>query len=93
MSEANIWATILDRLRGDMDPEEFRRWFSNSSYAADSGDQISVWVSSAAEGRHILQNYADRIQRELTRMGRTDTALRFIATGFSDEEDEDPDDK
>ncbi len=67
MSEANIWATILDRLRGDIDPEEFRRWFSNSSYASDSGDQISVWVSSAAEGRHILQNYADRIQRELTR--------------------------
>ena len=73
MSEANIWATILERLRGEIDPEEFRRWFSNSSYAADSGDQISVWVSSAAEGRHILQNYADRIQRELTRMGRTDT--------------------
>jgi hypothetical protein len=87
-AKANIWAAILGGLRADMDPEEFRRWFSNSSYASDSGDQISVWVPTAAEGRHISQNYQDRLHRELAKLGRGDTVLRFIATGYPDEDEE-----
>jgi chromosomal replication initiation ATPase DnaA len=89
MSEGNIWTQILDRLRAELDPEEFRRWFSSSSYASDSGDQITVWVQTAADGRHILQSYDDRIRRVLLTLGRTDTAVRFIATGYSDDEDDD----
>lgn len=92
-SEANIWTTILNRLRVDLDPEEFRRWLSNSSYASDSGDQISVWIPSAAEGRHVTQNYMDRIQRELARLGRADTAVRFITTGYVEDEDDEDDSK
>ena len=93
MSDANIWTMILNRLRVDLDPEEFRRWFSNSSYASDSGDQISVWIPSAAEGRHLTQNYMDRIERELARLGRAHTAVRFITTGYVEDEDEDEDRK
>ena len=44
MSDANIWLQILDRLRVELDSEEFRRWLSLTSYASDSGDQITVWV-------------------------------------------------
>ena len=91
MPDGNIWNTILDHLRAELDPEEFRRWFSSSSYASDSGDQISVWVPAAADGRHILQNYNERIQRALLTHGRTDTLIRFIATGYSDEEDDEDD--
>lgn len=89
MSDANIWLQILDRLRVELDSEEFRRWLSLTSYASDSGDQITVWVQSAADGRHILQNYNDRIQRALLSLGRTDTNMRFIASGYSDDEDDD----
>jgi chromosomal replication initiation ATPase DnaA len=88
MPEGNIWAEIVDRLKAEIDPEEFRRWFLASSYASDSGDVISVWVPSIIDGRQILQNYNDRIQRALTAMGRGDTVIRFIATGYSDDEDE-----
>jgi chromosomal replication initiation ATPase DnaA len=88
MPDVNIWATILSRLKADLDPEEFRRWLSNSSYASDSGDQISVWIPSAAEGRHVAQNYMDRIERELARLGRANTTVRFITTGYLEDEDE-----
>jgi chromosomal replication initiation ATPase DnaA len=86
----NVWTTILERLRAELDPEEFRRWFANSSYAADSGDIITVWVQSTADGRQIQQNYTDRLRRALSAIGREDTAFRFLAAGYSDdEEDED----
>ena len=65
MSDANVWAQLLERLKVDIDPEEYRRWFSTSSYASDSGDVITVWVPSAADGRQISQNHmpSARIQR------------------------------
>ncbi len=89
MSDRNIWIRILEIIRPELDSEEFRRWFSASSYASDSGDQITVWVPAASDGRHISQNYNDRIQRALISLGRTDTHLRFLATGDPDDEDED----
>lgn len=91
MADGNIWNQILDQLRVELDPEEFRRWLSSSSYASDSGDQISVWVPAASDGRHILQSYNDRIQRVLLSLGRTDTLVRFIPVGYSDDEDDEDD--
>lgn len=92
MSEGNIWTQVLDYLRRELDAEEFRRWLSSSSYASDSGDQITVWIPTAADGRHVLQNYNDRIQRALLSLGRTDTSVRFVATGYGDEDDDQLDD-
>lgn len=88
MSDGNIWTQVLELLRRDLDAEDYRRWLLPSSYASDSGDQITVWIPAAADGRHILQNYNDRIQRALLSLGRTDTTVRFVATGYSDDEDE-----
>jgi chromosomal replication initiation ATPase DnaA len=88
MSEGNIWTAILDRLRLEIDEDEFRRWFSTSSYASDSGDQITVWVPTAVEGRQIDQYYLDRLHRILAAFGRTNTTVRFVATGYVDEEDD-----
>ena len=87
MSDANIWAQLLERIKNDIDPEEFRRWFSTSSYASDSGDVITVWVPSAADGRQITQNHMERLRRELARLGRSDTLIRFIATGYDDDDE------
>jgi chromosomal replication initiation ATPase DnaA len=88
MSEANIWMAILDRLKLEIDEDEYRRWFSTSSYASDSGDQITVWVPTAVEGRQIDQYYLDRLHRILASFGRTNTTVRFVATGYVDEEEE-----
>jgi chromosomal replication initiation ATPase DnaA len=88
MSE-KVWTTILLRLRATIEPDEYRRWFAASSQASDSGDQLTIWIPSAAEGRHISVHYLDRITRELKELGRTGVALRFIATGYGEEEDDD----
>lgn len=90
MSE-NVWSTILTHLRKTIDPDEFRRWFQASSQASDSGDQITVWIPSATDGRHISVHYLDAIHRELERIGRGDAVIRFVATGYGEEEDEELD--
>jgi hypothetical protein len=84
----NTWSMILERLRVTIEPDAVRRWFSASAQAGDSGDQITVWIPSAAEGRHISVHYLDQINRELERLGRKGVFVRFVATGYG-EEDED----
>jgi chromosomal replication initiation ATPase DnaA len=85
----NIWADVLERLRATIDPDEFRRWFSASSQASDSGDQITVWVTQQNEVRHIDVHYADRVHRELAALGRPNVSVRFVATGYEDEDRDD----
>lgn len=85
---SNIWESVLDHLRTELDPEEFRRWFSQTAYASDSGDQITVWIHSEADRRHVQAHYQTLLDRALTELGRSDTDVRFVVTGYG-EEDED----
>jgi chromosomal replication initiation ATPase DnaA len=87
MSE-NVWGRILERLRLALEPEEYRRWFSASSQASDSGDQITIWVPTSTDARHISVNYLDRIIRELEDMERYNVNVRFIGTGYDEDVDE-----
>jgi chromosomal replication initiation ATPase DnaA len=87
MSE-NAWNAVLERLRASIDPNEFRRWFLGTTQASDSGDQITVWVTHASEGRHITTRYLELITRELASMKRTNVAIRFVATGYDDDDDQ-----
>lgn len=84
----HIWPRVLERLRPSIDADEYRRWFSNSSQASDSGDQITIWVPAMADIRHITLHYIDRIHRELDAMDRRGVTVRFVATGYEDDEDE-----
>lgn len=88
MSDENIWSEVLLRLRTTLDPDEYRRWLSASSQASDSGDQITIWVPSAVEARHISVHYLDRILRALEQLGRENVAVRFLAAGYEEDEDE-----
>jgi chromosomal replication initiation ATPase DnaA len=85
----NVWSHVLERLRQSIDPDEYRRWFQASSQASDAGDQISVWVPSATESRHISVHYLDQIYNELEHLGRFGVAVRFVATGYADDDDSD----
>lgn len=85
----HIWVAVLERLRATIDPDEYRRWFSISSQASDSGDQITIWVPASADARHISVHYLDRIYRELAQMERMNVTVRFVATGYDEDEDED----
>jgi chromosomal replication initiation ATPase DnaA len=87
----NPWEQILLRLREAIDEESYRRWFSSTSYASDSGDQITVWVLSEPARRHILVHYQDLIDDILTTIDRADTHVRLIVSGLDEDEDGSPD--
>ena len=88
----NPWERILAHVRGELDAEDFRRWFSSTSYAGDSGDQINVWIGSESIRRHIQTHYQEALERALYRLKRADTSIRFIVAGFGDEEEEEEED-
>lgn len=87
-SDLNIWDQVLARLRPELDSEEFRRWFSETSYASDSGDYVTVWVLTEAMRRHLSASYQDRVDRILRALGRRDAHVRFVVSGFADDEDD-----
>jgi len=91
--DQNPWDVILGYVRGELEPEDFRRWFSSTSYAGDSGDQINVWIQSESQRRHIETHFSDSIDRALVRMRRADTQIRFIVAGFGDEDEEEEEEK
>jgi chromosomal replication initiation ATPase DnaA len=85
----NVWSLVLQHLRQTIEPDEYRRWFLASAQASDAGDQLSVWVPSTTDGRHITVNYLEQIHTELERLGRPDVTVRFVATGYGDEDETD----
>jgi chromosomal replication initiation ATPase DnaA len=87
-SDLNIWDQVLARLRAELDGEEFRRWFSGTSYAGDSGDYVTVWVLTEPTRRQLSVSYQDRIDRTLRALGRSEAHVRFVVSGVSDDEDD-----
>ena len=87
----NPWERILVALRDQIDEESYRRWFATTSYASDSGDQISVWVLSEPARRHILVHYQDLIDDILITLNRADTHVRFIVSGMDEDDEGNPD--
>jgi chromosomal replication initiation ATPase DnaA len=83
-----IWDEILARLRPELADDDYRRWFSATAYASDSGDQITVWVPTEAVRRHISTHYRDRIESILYGMGRPYTYLRLVVGGDDEDENE-----
>ena len=83
-----IWDEILAAMRGRIPPEDFRRWFNETAYASDSGDQITVWVPTESIRRHIAAHYQEDIDRALARLDRNHTHIRFVVTGVDDEDED-----
>jgi chromosomal replication initiation ATPase DnaA len=88
MSDLNVWQQLLAQLQVTVEPEDFRRWFGATAYAGDSGDQISIWVPSEAVRRHIELHFQDSLRRALAAVDREGTPLRFVVSGFGDEDDD-----
>lgn len=88
MTELNSWQRVLAQVRLEVDEEDFRRWFSSTSYAGDSGEQITVWIGTESIRRHIEVHYQEVLERALAALDRRNTQIRFVVAGFGDDEDE-----
>lgn len=84
----NIWDQVLERIRARMPEEDFRRWFGATSYASDSGDQITVWVPTESIRRHLVTHYENMIDRALAALGRHDSHVRLVVGGVDEDEEE-----
>jgi chromosomal replication initiation ATPase DnaA len=84
----NPWNAVLEQLRGAIGEEDYRRWFSATAYASDSGDHIAVWVPSEGIRRLLETQYHDHIRRALDAIDRSEAVVRFVVAGFDDDEDE-----
>ena len=87
----NAWDEVLSGVRPRVAEEDFRRWFEATSYASDSGEQLTVWVYTHAIRQHLTQHFQDLIEDVLNEMDRGGTRIRFVVSGLSEDED-DPDD-
>ena len=87
MTDLNPWQRVLAQLRLEIDEEDFRRWFSSTSYAGDSGEQITVWIGAESLRRHIEVHFRDTIERALVALDRRNTHIRFIVVGFGEDDD------
>jgi chromosomal replication initiation ATPase DnaA len=83
-----IWDQVLDALRPKLPAEDFRRWFGDTAYASDSGDQITVWVPTESIRRHILLHYGDAIDRALAALDRPNTHVRLVVGGVDEDDEE-----
>jgi chromosomal replication initiation ATPase DnaA len=84
-----IWDQVLDALRAKVPAEDFRRWFGETAYASDSGDQITVWVPTEPVRRHIALHYEDAIDRALAALGRENANVRLVVGGTDEDDEED----
>jgi len=84
----NLWDQVLDKMRADIPDDDFRRFFAESSYASDSGDQLTVWVPTEPVRRHIATHYERAIERVLETLGRSNTLLRLVVSGTDEDEDD-----
>lgn len=83
----NVWDQVLETLRDQLDGDEFRRWFAETSYASDAGDQVTVWVPSQSAARHLGVHYQHLIEAALAGVDRPQVQVRFVATGIGEDED------
>ena len=84
----NPWDSVLAHIRPGIGEEDFRRWFGATAYASDSGDQITVWVPTEAIRRGLAIHFQRRIDDGLAALGRPGTHIRFIVTGYDDEDED-----
>jgi chromosomal replication initiation ATPase DnaA len=87
VADLNPWQQVLAQLRLEIDQEDFRRWFSSTSYAGDSGEQITVWIGAESHRRHIEVHFKDMIERALVALDRRNTSIRFVVVGFGEDDE------
>jgi chromosomal replication initiator protein len=77
----NIWDEVLARIDAKINRHSFYTWFKPTAYVTDQGSAIVVRVPNALFRDWLNKHYSAVMNEALAELGRSGTAISFVAEG------------
>jgi chromosomal replication initiator protein len=87
---ASIWDLILDHIETKVNRHSFQTWFKPTSFAADSGQIISVRVPNPLFKDWLVKHYSVVLTEALAEVRRADAKVRYLPDSAAEATDGDP---
>lgn len=81
---ASIWDLILARIETKVNEHSFHTWFKPTSFAADSGQTITIRVPNPLFKDWLMKHYSVVLGEALAEVHRTDAKVQFLADGATE---------
>jgi chromosomal replication initiator protein len=81
---ASIWDLILARVETKVNDHSFHTWFKPTSFAADSGQTITVRVPNPLFKDWLMKHYSVVLAEALAEVRRADAKLQFLTDGSTE---------
>ena len=78
---SNIWDEVLARIDVKINRHSYNTWFKPTTYVGDQGTTIVVRVPNALFSDWLNKHYSAVLNEALSDLGRTGTAISFVAEG------------
>jgi len=78
---SNIWDEVLARIDVKINRHSYNTWFKPTAYVGDQGSTIVVRVPNALFSDWLNKHYSAVLNEALSDLGRTGTAISFVAEG------------
>jgi chromosomal replication initiator protein len=78
---SNIWDEVLARIDVKINRHSYNTWFKPTTYVGDQGTTIVVRVPNALFSNWLNKHYSAVLNEALSDLGRTGTAISFVAEG------------
>jgi len=87
---ASIWDLILTRIETKVNRHSFQTWFKPTSFAADSGQVITVRVPNPLFKDWLVKHYSVVLTEALAEVRRADAKIRYLPDSAAEATDGDP---
>jgi chromosomal replication initiator protein len=78
---ASIWDLILARIESKVNRHSFHTWFKPTTFAADSGQTITVRVPNPLFKDWLMKHYSVVLTEALAEVRRADAKVQFVPDG------------
>lgn len=75
-----IWDRCLDKIREEVSPQTFERWFSNTTALDHSGGTLTIQVADAFTAETLRTRYGGILDEILRQESRDEVRARFVAS-------------
>jgi chromosomal replication initiator protein len=81
---ASIWDLILARIESKVNRHSFHTWFKPTTFAADSGQTITVRVPNPLFKDWLMKHYSVVLAESLAEVRRADAKVQFVPDGSAE---------